>query len=296
MTDLTQRTIIPLKEADFALDGGAMFGIIPRPIWEKTNPADAGQRIDLATRCLLIIDDTQTILIDAGIGTRWSERHRQIYKITGQDPRFVAALDRHGLRPRDIDHVILTHLHFDHAGGLSFNDDQGRLQPAFPNATHWVQRRQWSWAHHPSPRDRGSFRPDDFAFLERTDAPELRLLDGVHRPLDGIEVFPCHGHTFGMQIVKIETPAQDYLFMADLVPTTSHIGAPYVMGYDLQPLKTVAEKQRFLHRCIHEDWIPIFQHDPTTAAARLMGDDDDLEWRPLQSLPDSLALASHTSS
>ncbi len=296
MTDLEQRQIIPLKEADFALDGGAMFGIIPRPIWERTQPADQGHRIDLATRCLLIIDDTQTTLIDVGIGTRWSERHREIFKISGQDPRFVTALGRHGLTPEEIDHVILTHLHFDHVGGLSYLDEQGELRPSFPNATHWVQRRQWGWAFHPSPRDEGSFRPDDFAFLDTPDGPDLQLLDGPCRPLDGIELFPCDGHTFGMQIANIETPDQNYLYLADLIPTTSHFGSPYVMGYDLQPLETVKEKQHYLHRAMHGDWILLFEHDPTVAAGRVIAGDKGPEFAPLHQSPSALVLDSPATS
>ncbi len=250
-----------------------MFGIIPRPIWERTNPADQANRIDMAARSVLIRDGKCTILIDAGIGTRWSDKSREIYRIGNQDPRLQQSLSRHGLSPDEIDHVVLTHLHFDHAGGLTYVDEEGNLQPTFPNATHWVQRRNWSWAHAPSARDGGSYRDDDFNFLEGADAPPLKLIDGIDEILPGIEVLPCHGHTFGMQIIKISCVDATYLFLADLIPTTSHLRDPYVMGYDLQPLKTVEEKREILYHAARQDWILLFEHDPSTAAGRVEFDE-----------------------
>lgn len=273
--DFKDRRIILLREADFALDGGAMFGIIPRPLWERTNPADEGNRIDMSARCILVDDPDQTVLIDVGIGTRWSDRHREIYKITDQDPGLRGALAGYDLTPSDIDHVILTHLHFDHVGGLTHLDSKGELIPTFPNATHWVQRRNWSWAFNPSPRDAGSYRLDDFSFLANGESPSLQLIDGIDEILDGIEVLPCHGHTFGMQLVKIEAWDATYLFLADLIPTSSHLGDAYVMGYDLQPLVTVEEKREILYHAARNDWVLLFQHDPNTSAGRVAYDASD---------------------
>lgn len=270
-------SITPLVEAMFGLDGGAMFGIIPQPLWSKTNPPDDNNRIDLATRCLLIQYDDRNVLVDVGIGTKWSDEERGIYKIDDQDPAMSTALGAYDLAPEEIDDVIITHLHFDHAGGVSqYADDGESIVATFPNATHWVQKRNWSWANSPSARDQGSYRKRDFRFFEENDdAPELRLVDGIDEIMPGIEVLPQHGHTFGMHAVKIDTGDETYVYLADLIPTTSHMGDPYVMGYDIQPLETVEEKREMLHRADRNDWILAFEHDPEQAFARVDIDGDD---------------------
>src|SRR5690554_438468 len=257
------RKIIALEESHFGLDGGAMFGIIPRPIWEKTNPPDAGNRIEMSARCLLIIDPDRVTLVDTGMGTNFSDKEREIYALSHQDPGLREALKAHSLTPEDVDEVILTHLHFDHAGGLRRPDASGDLRPLFPNARHWVQRENWSWAHSPSARDAGSYRLQDFDLFDAPDAPALELINGIAELFEGVEVLPVHGHTFGMQVVKIEAAGKTYAFVADLIPTASHLRDPYVMGYDLQPLKTVEEKREILYHARRDDWILIFEHDPT---------------------------------
>lgn len=291
MTDklIENREIVLLKESNFALDGGAMFGIIPRPLWERTNPPDERNRISMAARCVLIRDKERLILIDVGMGTTWSEKEREIYRVEAQDPGLIRSLKAQGVAPEEITDVILTHLHFDHAGGLARKDESGRGQANFPNARHWVQRRNWSWANSPSARDAGSYRKEDFDLFEGAQAPPLELVDGVDEILPGIEVFPVHGHTMGMQTVKITCPDATYFFMADLIPTSSHLRDPYVMGYDLQPLLTVDEKRELLYHTRREGWILLFSHDPQTPAGRV-----ELDRRgqptlaPLNEVPTSL--------
>lgn len=258
-----------LTEAMFGLDGGAMFGIIPRPLWNRTNPGDEQNRIDLACRCMLVRYVDRNVLVDVGIGTKWSDKERDIYKIGGQDPALSTALGRVGLTPADIDDVVLTHLHFDHAGGVSHHDEAGEVVPTFPNARHWVQRKNWGWANSPSARDAGSYRAVDFSFFERGETP-LELVDGPAELFDGLEVLPTNGHTFGMQIVKVTTAdGTTWVHLADLIPTSSHLRDPYVMGYDLQPLVTVEEKREVLYHAAREDWWLVFEHDPAVGAAQV---------------------------
>lgn len=274
--------ITPIVESRFGLDGGAMFGIIPRPLWSRTNPPDEQNRIEMTSRCLLIeYGEARRVLVDVGMGERWSDKEKKIYNVHAQDPALTHALATHGLTPEQIDDVILTHLHFDHAGGLLRHvpGDDGPISStsaAFANATHWVQRRNWSWAHGPSARDGGSYRKEDFAWLgEREDAPELKLVDGVAEILPGVEVLPQHGHTFGMQVVKITMESCTVVFTADLIPTSSHLRDPYVMGYDLQPLITVQEKRALLYEAARHDWLLCFEHDPSLDFARVEFDARD---------------------
>jgi glyoxylase-like metal-dependent hydrolase (beta-lactamase superfamily II) len=263
-----------LTEAMFGLDGGAMFGIIPKPLWNRTNPGDENNRINLACRCMLVrYPGDVNVLVDVGIGTKWSDKEREIYKINRQDAAMEKALAASDLTPEDIDHVVLTHLHFDHAGGVSTFDDANNVVPTFPNAQHWVQKRNWGWANSPSARDGGSYRQIDFGFFEGGEGA-LELVDGPGEILPGIEVFPMNGHTFGMQIVKVTDAAGDvWVHLADLIPTTSHLRDPYVMGYDLQPLVTVEEKREILYHAARNDWWLVFEHDPEVGAAQVEFDE-----------------------
>lgn len=259
--------VVPVTETLFGLDGGAMFGIIPRPLWTRTNPSDERNRIDLACRCLLVRYPNRDVLVDVGMGSRWDAKERDIYNVREQDIGLAKALA--DLKVDEITDVILTHLHFDHAGGVSrLNAQTNRVEPVFPNANHWVQRQNWGWANSPSARDSGSYRREELQIFEQ-DLARLNLIDGIAEILPGIEVIPVHGHTFGMQIVKITTTSGVFVHLADLIPTTSHLRDPYVMGYDLQPLVTVQEKREVLYHAARENWTLVFEHDPVTAMARV---------------------------
>ncbi len=258
------------------LDGGAMLGIVPRPLWEKTNPPDDRNRIDLAMRLLLIEGPDRTFLVDTGIGDKFSEKLNGIYNVRDA-PLPDEAVRRAGFDPTQITDVILTHLHFDHAGGAtgSSSSEDSKRTAMFPNARYLVQRRQFEWAREPSVKDAGSFRPDDFMPLYEGD--HLTLIEERAEIADGIELLPVDGHTPGMQLVKVTAGTQTLLYVADLVPTTSHIRTPWIMAYDNEPLRTTAEKQEWLGHAADEDWILFFEHDPTTAACRIRRGKRDFE-------------------
>lgn len=252
-------------ECRFALDGGAMFGIIPRTLWEKTNPPDDRNRIAMTCRLLVVeMSNGDRCLVDVGMGDRWSDKLRSIYKLEAPDLMEQVP----SLGADSITHVILTHLHFDHAGGLTRSGSNGAIEPVFPNAHHWVQAQQFAWANGPSGKDGGSYRKDDFAILGQ-DEVAVTFVDGPAEILPGIEVIPVNGHTFGMQLVKVTTPDDTYLFMADLVPTTSHLRDPFIMGYDVEPLVTLRERRNILWQVRQNNWTMVFDHDPITPMAKL---------------------------
>jgi glyoxylase-like metal-dependent hydrolase (beta-lactamase superfamily II) len=247
----------------FALDGGAMFGIIPKPLWEKSNPADNINRVKLSTRNLLLISDDKKILIDTGMGNKWDEKSKNIYRI---DPRLdlELALKQDGIEVEDITDVILTHLHFDHTGG-STKIKNGNLVPAFPNAKYFVQKKNFEWAMNPSDRDKGSYIKENFEPLVKEGV--LHLIDGEIDFDENISFRIINGHTFAQQMIKISDSANTILYCCDLMPFVSHIRIPYVMGYDLQPMITVQEKKKYLQLAADENWYLYFGHDPQFASA-----------------------------
>jgi len=246
------------------LDGGAMFGIIPKPLWNKTNPADDMNRIKLATRNLLLISDSRKILVDTGMGDKWDDKSREIYAVDQETTSLEQSLLKLNLKHDDITDVILTHLHFDHTGGSTVSKN-GKLEPAFPNATYYVQKENYKWAVNPSERDKGSYIKDDFVPLK--EAGVLMQIEGEKQFDDEIDFIIVNGHTFGQQLLKLSDSANTFLYCCDLFPTASHIPLPYVMGYDLQPLVTVEEKKRILKTALEEEWKLFFEHDPETAYA-----------------------------
>jgi glyoxylase-like metal-dependent hydrolase (beta-lactamase superfamily II) len=255
-----------IETGRFALDGGAMFGVVPWVFWSKSNPPDDRQRITLAARCLLIRGEGRTILVDTGNGAKWNEKLKDIYRLDNSRFALESSLASAGVSPEEITDVILTHLHFDHCGGSTKIVD-GKLVPSFPNAVHYVQRAHWELSQDPSDRDRASFMKDDFMLLHERGM--LKLVDGEKELFPGISVVVCNGHTMAQQLPKISDGTTTLLFCCDLVPTTSHIPFPYIMGYDLRPLVTLEEKKRLLPQAEREGWILFFEHDPETVAVTL---------------------------
>lgn len=256
-------TLIPIETGRFSLDGGAMFGIIPKPLWERTNPPDEMNRIELAARALLITGNGRKILVDNGNGPKFTEKQKEIYRLDTSRFELHSSLREHGVAAADVTDVILTHLHFDHAGGSTERVD-GVLKPVFPNATFYVQREHWLQAMNPTEKDRGSFMPNDFMPLHEYGV--LKFTEGEAELFPGISFVVTSGHTAAQQLPKISDGRTTVLFCCDLFPTTAHIPLPYIMAYDLRPLATLEDKKRVLGQAVDEQWILFFEHDPKTVA------------------------------
>jgi glyoxylase-like metal-dependent hydrolase (beta-lactamase superfamily II) len=249
----------------FKLDGGAMFGIIPKPLWQKINPSDEINRINLSTRHLLLESESRKILIDTGMGDKWDEKSKGIYAVDKYHS-MEKALKETGIAYDEITDVILTHLHFDHTGG-STKLIGDKLIPSFPNAKYYVQKQNFDWASNPSERDRGSYLKENF--LPLAEEGVLNFMNENEKFDDEIEFIIINGHTFGQQMVKISDSSNTILFCGDLLPFTSHIRLPYIMGYDLQPLVTIKEKKEILPKAAEENWKIFFEHDPEAAFVTL---------------------------
>ncbi len=258
--------IHPIETGRFSLDGGAMFGVVPWVFWSKTNPPDERQRINLAARCWLILGGGRKILVDDGNGTKWNDKLRDIYKLDNSHSDLVSSLKKFGLTPSDITDVILTHLHFDHAGG-STTLLNGKAVPTFPNAKYYVQKKHWDQSQNPTEKDRGSFMRDDYMPLKEHGV--LEFVDGEFEIFPGIHLVVCNGHTAAQQLPKISDGKTTILFCCDLIPTASHVPFPYVMAYDLRPLVTIEEKKKILPRAYEEKWILYLEHDPNIEAITL---------------------------
>lgn len=265
MVTIGPYTLRTIETGRFRLDGGAMFGIIPKPLWEKKIASDEKNRIPLNMRCLLIEGAGRRILIDTGIGTMFDDKFATIYGVDHTEASLHESLSEAGLAAEDITDVLLTHLHFDHAGGCTQETENG-VVPAFPAATYHVQRDHWSAAHAPSLREKNSFRRPTFDPIEA--AGQLNLLDGPQTLWPGIDVLPINGHTEAQQMVKISDGAADtLLYAADLVPTTAHVPPVWNMGFDIRPLVTIDEKHTYLKRAADEGWTLFFEHDPAVEIA-----------------------------
>lgn len=250
----------------FRLDGGAMFGIVPKVLWERTDPPDDKNRILLALRSLLIKTGEANVLVDTGVGNKGDQKFRDIYMID-RNPPLDGTLAACGLKPQDVDIVINTHLHLDHAGGNT-RIGSGGIVPAFPRARYVIQRGEWEDAVNPDERTRGSYMANDFLPLEGLGV--IEFIDCAEAEVvKGVSVMVTGGHTAFHQCVKVESGGETALFLADLVPTASHLPLPYIMAYDLFPHDTLKAKKGLLRRALEEDWLVVFQHDPRVEAGYL---------------------------
>ena len=255
--------IFSVETSEFRLDGGAMFGIIPKTMWAKSSPADELNRIHLITRSLLLVSDNKKILIDTGNGTKWDKKYKQIYNIDTSLYNIETSLCKHGYELEDITDVICTHLHFDHVGGNT-KFELGQVVPTFPNAKYWVSKENWDLANHPSQKDAGSFLEDDWKVL--LESGMIEIISGKEPFIEGLEIFLSYGHTLGLMHPIISDGNKTIFYGSDLFPTVTHIPVQWVMSYDIQPMVTVQEKNNLLKKMFEKEWILFFEHDPNFQA------------------------------
>ena len=251
------------------LDGGAMFGVVPKTIWSKLNPPDAANLCSWSMRCLLLETEGRKILIDTGIGNKQDDKFKRHFEPSGQE-NLGMYLETEGIKPEDITDVLLTHLHFDHVGGALIRLEDGTYAPAFPNAVYWTSEAHLRWATRPNAREAASFLPENFFPLQALGKMGfLPVQDEDWEWLPGISLRFVYGHTEAMIIPFIHTEEKTFVYCADLVPSSHHVGLPYVMAYDIRPLLTLQEKERVLRDAAREGHILIFEHDPKIEAAEI---------------------------
>ena len=267
-------TVHAIQAGGQKLDGGAMFGVVPKPLWEKRIPADERNRIQLGMRCLLIEHPSGLILIDTGAGNKEDEKFKNIYGLEneGADGRTMLedGLKELSVEPKDIALVINTHLHFDHAGGNTFIGESGKVQLTFPNATYIVRRGEYDYAMHTNERTAASYFERNFMPVEA--AEKFELVAREKTIVKGIRVIPTPGHTPFHQSILIESGGERAFYLGDLVPTHAHLPLPWIMGYDVEPLTTLETKRRILKQAVDEKWLMIFEHDATVPWGRVEHD------------------------
>lgn len=263
--------IYPVKDGRFRLDGGAMFGVVPKVLWEQCCASDELNRIPLSLTCLLIRAKGKNILVDTGLGSKESTNFKRMFAVE-RTPTLEGSLKRLGLRPEDIHMVINTHLHFDHSGGNTTMLEDGTIKPTFPKAQYFVQQGEYEDAFHANERTKASYRKDNFTPIANTN--QWEFLRGDTELFPGITAVVTAGHTRCHQGVKIESEGKTAFFLGDLIPTVSHLPLPYIMGYDLFPIQTLETKRWVLDRAFEEQWLLCFEHDPLIQAGHVMKDPD----------------------
>jgi len=256
--------LYPIEAGNFKLDGGAMFGVVPKSLWQRTNPSDSKNMIDIAARCLLVEDGNRLILIDTGMGNKQSDKFYGYYHLWGDDS-IDNSLKKQGLTRDDITDVFMTHLHFDHCGGsIQYNKDRTVLEPAFKNANFWSNKAHWQWATEPNRREKASFLKENILPMEEsgqlrfTELPDNAILKNSEL---GFDIFFANGHTEKQMIPMINYNGKTICFMADLLPTAGHLPIPFVMGYDTRPLLSLDEKERFLNLAANNNYYLFLEHD-----------------------------------
>lgn len=253
---------------EFRLDGGAMFGVVPRALWQRVAPPDAENRVRLNANCLFVEAAGERILVETGMGDKWSPRQREMYGVAPGPALGESLFERTGLRPEDVTIVVNTHLHFDHAGGNTTLDASGCAVPAFPNARYFVSRAEYEHAEAPHERDRASYLPENWRPL--AESGQLELKDDVYEVVPGLTLETVAGHSRTMQCVRLQREGRTLYGFADLVPTRAHVPLAWVMGYDLFPVETVEAKRRLLPLAAREGWLCLFYHDPLAPLCRVV--------------------------
>jgi glyoxylase-like metal-dependent hydrolase (beta-lactamase superfamily II) len=256
-----------INAGHFKLDGGAMFGVVPKSIWNKLNPADANNMCSWATRCLLIEDGKRLILVDNGMGNKQDEKFFSYYYLHGGDT-LEGSLKQNGFGMDEITDVFLTHLHFDHCGGsIKFNSNRTKLEPAFKNARYYSNEKHWQWAVNPNSREKASFLKENILPIQ--ESGQLTFLKAGDTLIDGVSIMEVNGHTEAMMLPLVKYNNQTIAYMADLIPSVGHLPIPYVMGYDVRPLETLKEKDSVLKKALEENWLLMFEHDPIVECVSL---------------------------
>lgn len=262
-------TLYSIETSQFSLDGGAMFGIIPKTLWEKEAPADEYNRIQMVTRSLLLVSNERKIIIDTGNGDKWDDKTRSRYNIDLADLNLFSSLAKYGFIPTDITDVFCTHLHFDHAGGNTSIED-GKIVPTFPNATYWIHQDNWDLANSPSEKDRGSYLAENWSVLAENGM--IEYVTDREEFLPGIEIMLTYGHTIGMMHPLIKDGDNTVFYAADIFPMAAHVPLAWVMAYDLNPVQTIKEKRSLLPTMVDKNWTVFFEHDPLRQAGKVTMD------------------------
>ena len=256
-----------INTGHFKLDGGAMFGVVPKSLWNKSNPADQNNMCSWALRCLLIEDGNRLILIDNGMGNKQDEKFFGYYYLHGNDT-LQKSLNKYGFEMDDITDMVLTHLHFDHCGGsIKYNSNKTNLEPAFKNAKYYCNEKHWNWATQANSREKASFLKENI--LPIKESGQLNFIDSQSTLITDLSFIEVNGHTEGMMLPIIKYKESTLAYMADLIPSVGHLPIPFVMGYDVRPLETLKEKELILKTALDNDWTLFFEHDPTIECIKL---------------------------